>query len=82
MASLPNLLALKKAEKNLSVPTLLIVGKHDGCVNAKTTIKNFQKRTRGKEGLIKIYQFENAGHIPFLEATDLYYQIIMEFFNA
>ncbi len=81
MASLPNMLALKKAEKNLSVPTLLIVGKHDGCINAKTTTKNLKKKMKGKENLLKIYQFENAGHIPFLEQTDLYYQVIMEFFN-
>lgn len=81
MASLPNMRALKKAEKALSVPTLLIVGKHDGCINPKTTIKNFQKKTQGKEHLLKIYQFENAGHIPFLEQTDLYYNTIMEFLH-
>ncbi len=77
MASIKNLSILKKNEKNLKVPTLLIVGKGDGCINHKTTSKNFKKKNEN----IKIHTFENAGHIPFLEITNDYYNLIMNFIN-
>lgn len=81
MISLKNHLALRKAEKNIRVPTLLMVGKHDGCIDAKMTIRNIKNRMKHQSELLSIYQFEHAGHIPFLEQTDLYYQIIMDFFK-
>lgn len=77
MASIKNLWILSKNEKNIKVPTLLIVGKSDGCINPKTTIKNFKRKNKD----IKVYQFEKSGHIPFFEQTNEYYKLIMEFIN-
>ncbi len=76
MTSIPNMNALKKAEKDIPVPTLLIVGEGDGCINAKSTTKNFTKKNKD----IKVYKFEKSGHIPFLEEqTKEYYDVIMKF---
>ncbi len=77
MASISNMLYLSKAEKNIPVPFMLIVGKHDDCINWKTTLKNFHKKNVN----FKEYVFENAGHIPFLEQTKTYYQLLMDFIN-
>ncbi len=75
MASVANMNKLKKAEKDIPVPTLLIVGEGDGCINAKATIKNFTKKNKD----IKVHKFEKSGHIPFLEQTQEYYDLIMKF---
>lgn len=77
MASVPNLVHLLKAEKNIPVPFMLILGKHDDCINWKSTLKNFHK----KNSNFKEFIFENAGHIPFLESTNEYFKIIMDFLN-
>lgn len=77
MASLSNVLALSKNEKNIKVPTLLLVGKGDGCINWKSTIKNFKRKNKN----IETYVFEKCGHIPFAEDTKLYYKTIMDFIN-
>ncbi len=77
MASISNLSKLSKAEKNLKVPTMLIVGKGDGCINWKTTLKNFTKKNKD----IKTYIFEKCGHIPFAEDKYLYNKIMMDFIN-
>lgn len=81
MASIPNMYHLRKAESKLRVPTLLLVGKHDGCINPKTTTKNLKKRTKKNPEILKIYQFEKSGHLPFLEEKELYFKTIMDFFH-
>ncbi len=78
MASASNMRRLKKAEKDIEVPTLLIVGKGDGCINAKSTIKNFTKKNKD----IQVHTFEKSGHIPFLEETQSYYDVIMNFIEG
>ncbi len=75
MASLRNMNILKKYEKDIPVPTLLIVGEGDGCINAKSTTKNFTKKNKN----VQVYKFEKSGHIPFLEQTKEYYDLIMKF---
>lgn len=77
MASISNMSKLSKAEKNIKVPTMLIVGKGDGCINWKTTLKNFTKKNKN----IKTYVFEKCGHIPFAEDKKLYNKVIMDFIN-
>lgn len=77
MASISNMKRLSKNERSLKIPTLLLVGKGDGCINWKTTSKNFRK----KNGDIQIYVFEKCGHIPFAEDKDLYFKVIMDFIN-
>lgn len=78
MASFKNINKLKKAEKDIPVPTLLLVGEGDGCINAKSTTKNLTKKNKD----IKVYKFEKSGHIPFLEETQNYYDVIMNFIES
>ena len=77
MMSPINLFHLNKMERNIKVPFMLIVSKHDGCINFKTTLKNFNLKNNN----FKSYIFENAGHIPFCEQTEKYNQLIMEYIN-
>lgn len=77
MASIPNMIHLYQSEKNIPVPFMLIVGKYDDCINWKTTLKNFHKKNNN----FKEYIFKNAGHIPFLESTNEYFNLLMEFIN-
>lgn len=74
MSSLNNLFKLRKLEKNISVNTLLIVGKYDGIIDWKSTKKLFSKKSN-----FKISLFLNSGHLPFIEEPDHYYEIIMAF---
>ena len=78
MCSPRNLLTLSKAEKNIFVPTLLLLGKHDGCINYKTTTKNFNHKFKNKNN-ISIYLFQKAGHLPFSETPNEYYNVVMNF---
>ena len=71
MASLSNMIKLNKYEKNIKVPAILLVGKSDGCINPKSTTKNFKKKNKN----IKVYEFQKSGHVPFLEETKTYYKV-------
>lgn len=77
MASIQNMKKLKLFEKNIKQPTLLIVGAGDDCINAKSTIKNLTK----KNSNLHVYEFKEAGHIPFVEKLNEYYNVIMDFLN-
>ncbi|MDE5553063.1 MAG: alpha/beta hydrolase, partial [Malacoplasma sp.] len=65
MASLKNHIDLKFSEMNINVPTLLILGEHDGIIDYKTTKKLFSKY---ENFTIKI--FKNSGHLPFIEESE------------
>ncbi len=75
--SLSNLLRMLKYEKNIDIKTLLIVCTQDGCINHLKTIKNLTRKNKS----IQTYTFTNAGHIPFFEHPQQYYEVIMEFIN-
>lgn len=80
IASLKNLLILARNEKNLKVDTLIIVGDKDDCINANSTIKNFnRKNPRNK--LLSYHIMKNCGHLPFVEFTDKYCKIIRQFIS-
>ncbi len=81
MCSASNMIHLEKAEKNLPRPTLLIVGKGDGCIDAKSTIKNLTNKNN-KFGWFHVVEFEDAGHIPFLEVSEKYYKTIIKFIES
>lgn len=76
MTSLDNLLELKKTEKNIKVPALLILGKHDGIIDCSAAKKLFSKFDN-----FTIKVFENSGHLPFIEEPELYYKTIIDFFE-
>lgn len=77
MASLKNLRILKKAEKEIKCPLLLIVGKHDGCINPKSTTKWFNKNVKNAQ----IITFLESGHMPFFEERNNFLQTILNFIN-
>ncbi len=78
MASVKNILTLSKNEKNLLVKTLLIVGDKDGCINYKTTMKNFKRKNKTN---LDICVFNNCGHLPFFEHQKKYFKTIMEYID-
>ncbi len=75
IASLDNMIKLNRYETHIKVPTLLLVGKGDGCIDPKWTKLNFKIKNKD----IKIYEFAKSGHAPFLEQTDEYYKVVMDF---
>lgn len=77
MSSLSNMITLKKLEKLISVPTLLILGQHDGIIDYKTATKLF-----GKKQNFKIELFENSGHLPFIEELNKYYNLVISFIES
>lgn len=76
MTSLDNHLELKKAEKNINVPALLILGEHDGIIDCSAGKKLFSKFDN-----FTIKVFHNSGHLPFIEEPELYYKTIIDFFE-
>ncbi len=80
MMSISNLRNLAKNEKDLKVKTLLIVGEKDGCINYKTTIRNFVSKNKNNNNL-KIVTFKDVGHLPFFEEKNKYYKTIMNFID-
>ena len=74
MCGLPNHLHLKKAEKNLKLTILLILGIGDDIIDWESTSKLFTKRNN-----FSIMIFDNSGHLPFIEESKKYYKTIMNF---
>ncbi|GHU32691.1 hypothetical protein FACS1894166_06540 [Bacilli bacterium] len=74
-ASLGKLLRLRKYQKQIKAPTLLLVGKYDRTVPAKQTMRGF-KRYNDKT---QMYMFENSGHLIFEEETKLFVEKVINF---
>jgi pimeloyl-ACP methyl ester carboxylesterase len=75
LSSIRTLCAIRKAQKNISVPTLLLVGTYDRIISAKHTIKGFKRYIPN----VEIYTFENSGHLPFEEEKELFVSKVVEF---
>jgi pimeloyl-ACP methyl ester carboxylesterase len=75
LSNIKTLRAVRKAQKAISVPTLLLVGKYDRIISAKHTIKGFKRYIPH----VEIYTFENSGHLPFEEEKDLFISKVIEF---
>lgn len=58
---------LKFSQKNLRMPTFLMVSKQDRILHYKSIKKQLIKNKN-----IEIFEFENSGHIPFIEETKLF----------
>lgn len=74
MSSLSNLMTLKRLEKEINVPTLLILGKYDNIIDYKSATHLFSKKPN-----FTINVFDNSGHLPFIEELDKYYQTVIDF---
>lgn len=60
MNSISNLTNLKKSEKGISVPTLLMVSEYDNIIDANFAIKRLSKNPNITPVIIK-----DSGHVPF-----------------
>lgn len=78
MSSLSTLLKVNKAQKNISVPTLLCLGKYDGVIPYKQTKKRLTKNIKD----LKLVTFENSGHLCFEEETDKFIKEVNSFIQA
>ena len=77
MISPTNILNLLKAESKLKIPTLLMVGKYDKCINPITTISNLKLKIDN----LRIIKFNESGHIPMFEELGKYRNEIISFFD-
>lgn len=67
---------LKKSEKNNSIKTLLILGRHDKVISCNTTNKRFEKLNN-----YEIVIFENSAHLPFMEENQNYVNLVLDFID-
>lgn len=74
MSSLSNHNKLKELEQKISIDTLLILGKHDGIIDANSAFKLFSKKPN-----FTIKVFEDSGHLPFIEEKEKYYNTVIDF---
>ncbi len=70
-----NLQKLRRAEKSIHCETLLILGRHDGCINANATAKSFSKKLKQ----LDIRIFENSGHLSFCEEPQEFLECLLTF---
>jgi pimeloyl-ACP methyl ester carboxylesterase len=68
---------IKKAQKNITVPTFLMVGHYDQTIPAKHTLKFFTKHLRSE--LLTTYEFQHSGHLIFEEEPKLFVDKVLEF---
>ncbi|GHU48088.1 hypothetical protein FACS1894218_4030 [Bacilli bacterium] len=66
---------LRKCQKQIQVPTLLLVGKYDRTVPAKHTMNGFKRYNDQTQ----MYMFENSGHLIFEEETQLFVDKVISF---
>ncbi|MDE5774699.1 MAG: alpha/beta hydrolase, partial [Malacoplasma sp.] len=67
---------LKKSEEDNSLKTLLILGKHDKVISCNSTKKRFESLDN-----YQIVVFENSAHLPFMEETENYVNLVLDFAN-
>ncbi|MGL5592009.1 MAG: alpha/beta hydrolase [Metamycoplasmataceae bacterium] len=65
-----------KAEKALTLPTLLIVGEHDKTIPCKSAIRAIKRTNRP---YVQVSIFKNSAHIPFKEEPEKYLKEILDF---
>ena len=78
MVSLKNIIDLTKSEYNLkNKEMLLILGKHDKCINPLTTKANITTHAKNA----KVILFEKSGHIPMFEELGKFTNEILKFIS-
>lgn len=80
MYSLKNKKNCKVNEQKINVPTLVIVGKYDRVIPAKSGFKAYSKGRNKNKEFIRIDQFNNSGHLPFIEEEQEYAKRIIDYF--
>lgn len=65
---------LKMAQRNLIMPTLVMVSKQDELIDYRLALKVFRNNSQ-----ISTYIFNNSGHIPFIEEPKLFTNILLSF---
>jgi pimeloyl-ACP methyl ester carboxylesterase len=68
---------VKKAQKNIKVPTLLMVGHYDKTIPPKHTIKFFKKHM--PSDLLVTYEFMHSGHLIFEEELQQFIEEVLSF---
>ena len=62
------------AQRNLIMPTLIMVSRHDQLIDFNLAIKVFKNNNK-----VNQYIFNNSGHIPFIEEPKLFTNILLSF---
>ncbi|MDK2819955.1 MAG: alpha/beta hydrolase [Mycoplasmataceae bacterium] len=76
MFSLTNLKDCMKEERNLSTPTLLMVGEYDQTIPYKAAIRSIK---RSNKPFIQVAIFTNSAHLPFKEEPEKYLKDVIDF---
>jgi pimeloyl-ACP methyl ester carboxylesterase len=71
------LTSIRKAQKHLSVPTMLMVGHYDQTIPPKQTLKFFSKHL--PSNLLTTYEFQKSGHLIFEEQPTEFIENVIEF---
>ncbi|MDE6472887.1 MAG: alpha/beta hydrolase, partial [Ureaplasma sp.] len=71
-----NLFKLYKAEKNISVPTLLITAEDDKIIHSKKTAKRLTKNKN-----VTWVEIKDTGHVPFEEQEQETLNAILNYIN-
>jgi len=61
--------------RTIAVPTLSLIGEHDGCIGAEC----FAGQEQGFSGLFNSHTFAGAGHFMHLEKPEAFNRIVLEF---
>lgn len=76
MFSLTNLKDCMQEERNLSTPTLLMVGEYDQTIPYKSAIRSIKRMNKP---FIQVTIFTNSAHLPFREEPDKYFKDVIDF---
>lgn len=81
MFSIKNLKIGRKHEMEITTPTLVIAGKHDVIIPAKSLYKAFNNKKQREKGNIKVETMQFSAHLPFKEQEIEYAKEIKDFIN-
>jgi pimeloyl-ACP methyl ester carboxylesterase len=76
MSSIGFMLKIRKMQKNIKTPFLLLVGKYDRAIPSQHSLNAFKRYYKDN---LNYFMFENSGHLCFEEETDLFVNKIIEF---
>jgi triacylglycerol lipase len=68
---------IKKAQKHLMIPTIVMVGRYDQTIPSKHTLKFFKKNL--PSNLLTTYEFEHSGHLVFEEEPKVFIEQVLNF---
>jgi esterase/lipase len=76
MSSIGFLLKIRKMQKHIKTPFLLLLGKHDRAIPSQHSLNAFRRYYKDK---LNYFMFENSAHLCFEEETDLFVDKVIEF---